>query len=75
MNPFLKGKTLISKSARQEYEHAISERDYYYELMKKEGISGKDEFQAQIETLGRSEAHIPNIERQIQSQQQWTQLT
>ena len=67
-NPFLKGKTRISTSAKQEYEHAISEREYYYDLMKKEGVSGKDELQAQIETLGRSEAHIPNIERQIQSQ-------
>ena len=69
-NPFLKGKILVSNSARQEYEHAISEREYYYELMKKEGISGKDEFKAQIETLGRLEAQIPNIEERIQSQQQ-----
>ena len=37
--------------------------------MKKEGVSGKDEFQAQIEILGRSEAQIPNIEERIQSQQ------
>ena len=68
-NPFLKGKTRISKSAKQEYEYAISKRDHYDDLLKKEGVSGKDEFQTQIETLRRSEAHIPDIERQIQSQQ------
>ena len=74
-NPFLKGKTLISKSAKQEYEYAISEREYYDDLMKKEGVSGKDEFKAHIEILGRSEAQIPNIEERIQSQQPWTRLT
>ena len=37
--------------------------------MKKEGVSGKDEFKAHTEILGRSEAQIPNIEERIQSQQ------
>ena len=68
-NPFLKGKILISKSAKQDYEQAITKRDQYHDLMKSEGVSGRTDFQSQTETLKRMETQIPKIENQIQSQQ------
>ena len=68
-NPFLKGKTLVSTSAKQEYERAVSGRDYYHDLMKKEGVSGRDDFEKQTGILGRLEAQVPQIKEQIQAQQ------
>ena len=47
-NPFLKGKTLVSTSANQEYERAVSGRDHYHDLMKKEGVSGRADFEKQM---------------------------
>lgn len=67
-NPFLKGKTLVSKSAKQEYENAISSRDQYRDLMKKEGISGRVDFEKQTDILGKMENKVPNFKGQIQSQ-------
>ena len=46
-NPFLKGKTLVSTSAKQEYDRAVSARDHYHDLMKKEGVSGRNDFEKQ----------------------------
>ena len=68
-NPFLKGKTLISTSANQEYERAVSGRDYYHDLMKKEGVSGRDDFEKQTGILGGLEAQAPQIKEQVQAQQ------
>ena len=58
-----KEKHLFQNQPNKNMNMPVSEREYYYDLMKKEGVSGKDEFQAQTEILGRSEAQIPNIER------------
>ena len=68
-NPYLKGKTLVSLTARQEYDRAVSERDYYHDLMKQEGVSGRDNFEKQTSILGKSEAKIPQIEEQVQAKQ------
>lgn len=68
-NPFLKGKIRVSKSVSQEYEQAMTKRDHYQDLMKNEGVSGRAAFIAQAKTLGRMEAQIPKVERQIQSQE------
>lgn len=68
-NPFLKGKTLISTSANQEYERAVSGRDHYHELMKKEGVSGRADFEKQAGILGRLEAQASQIKEQVQAQQ------
>ena len=68
-NPFLKGKTLISTSANQEYERAVSGRDHYHDLMKKEGVSGRGDFEKQAGILGGLEAQAPQIKEQVQAQQ------
>ena len=68
-NPFLKGKTLISTPAKQEYERAVSGRDHYHDLMKKEGVSGRADFEKQAGILGRLEAQAPQIKEQVQAQQ------
>jgi tetrahydromethanopterin S-methyltransferase subunit G len=65
-NPFLKGKLLLSKNAKQEYEHAVSKRDYYQDRMKEKGISGKDDWNKQTQTLEKFEARVPFIRSQIQ---------
>lgn len=65
-NPFLKGKLLLSKNAKQEYEHAVSKRDYYQDLMKEKGISGKDDWNKQTQTLEKFEARVPFIRSQVQ---------
>lgn len=68
-NPFLKGKMLVSASARQEYDHAISERDHYHDLMKKENVSGRTDFEKQTNLLEKIEARIPQYKEQIQSEE------
>lgn len=68
-NPFSKGKTLISKSARQEYDHAVSERDRYQDLMKQTGVSGRDDFEKQMNIVDKWEKERPTFEKQIQSNQ------
>ena len=68
-NPFLKGKTLISTSANQEYERAVSGRDHYHDLMQKEGVSGRSDFEKQAGILGGLEAQAPQIKEQVQAQQ------
>jgi hypothetical protein len=65
-NPFLNGKIKVSKSARGEYEDAVSTRDHYYNLMKKEGINDRYDFNKQTELLREIETSIPAIEQQIQ---------
>ncbi|MRX71131.1 hypothetical protein GJU40_02965 [Bacillus lacus] len=38
-NPLLKGKMLVSKSAKREYDSAVTTSDSYKDYMKKEGIT------------------------------------
>ncbi|MGE8082152.1 MobQ family relaxase [Peribacillus loiseleuriae] len=68
-NPFLKGKMLISKSAKQEYDSAVIARKSYQGLMKEEGITGRVDFKKQMDTLSKMEAKIPEFKNQIQSQE------
>lgn len=44
-NPFSKGKLLVSKLAKQEYEQAISTRENSQDSMKKEGVSGRKDLE------------------------------
>lgn len=52
-NPFLKGKLLVSKSAKQEYDQAISTRETYQDSMKKEGVSGRKDLEKQYNLFHR----------------------
>jgi len=65
-NPLLKGKLLLSTTAKQEYEHAVSKRYYYQNLMKEKGVSGKDDWNKQTQTLEKLEANVPFIQSQAQ---------
>ena len=68
-NPYLKGKTLVSKSAKHEYKTTISNRNRYYDLMKSQGITGKTDLKKQKVHLSKMEERIPEIKGQIQSQE------
>lgn len=66
-NPFLKGKMLVSKTTKQEYEKAVFNRDHYHELMKREGISGRTDYEKQTDLSSKMETRIPEFHNQIQS--------
>lgn len=68
-NPFLKGKMLVSKSAKQEYDNAVTARNNYHDYMKKEGISGRIDLEKQTDILSKMEAKVPEFKGQIQSQE------
>ncbi|OUB13738.1 hypothetical protein BK708_26305 [Bacillus thuringiensis serovar yunnanensis] len=68
-NPFLKGKMLVSKSAKREYDSAVTARDSYKNYMQKEGITGRADFEKQVESFGKMEAKVPEYQGQIQSQE------
>ncbi|MBT2602020.1 MobA/MobL family protein [Bacillus sp. ISL-53] len=73
-NPFLKGKLLVSKSAKQEYDQAIFTRENDQDSMKKEGVSGRMDLEKQLHTLGEMEARVPAFKDQIQSQEKGIDL-
>jgi hypothetical protein len=66
-NPFLKGKMLVSKSAKQEYDNAVIARDNYKSYMEKEGVSGRTDFERQTDQLSKMIAKVPVFNEQIQS--------
>lgn len=68
-NPLLKGKMLVSKSTKQEYEKAVSARNHYKGLLKQEGISGKIDFEQQTEISNKMIAQIPGLKGQIQTRE------
>lgn len=68
-NPYLKGKVLHSVSAKQEYDRAVYERNYYQKLMEREGVSGRADFERQVVHVETREAQVPDMERNIQSKQ------
>ncbi|PGT85061.1 hypothetical protein COD11_09460 [Bacillus sp. AFS040349] len=68
-NPFLKGKMLISKSAKQEYDRAVIARNNYQEYMNKEGISDRTKFESQKNILSEIEVKVPEFKEQIQFQE------
>ena len=57
---------MILKSTKQEYEGAISKRDYYKNELKEQGISGKDDWDKQVHSLVKLETRLPYIQSQIQ---------
>ncbi|EWG08401.1 MobQ family relaxase [Cytobacillus firmus] len=73
-NPLLKGKMLISKSAKHEYDHAVTARSNYQDLMKKEGITGRPDFEKQVNILDKMESKVPEFKGAIQSQERGTGL-
>ncbi|WP_081092367.1 MobQ family relaxase, partial [Peribacillus simplex] len=68
-NPYLKGKLRVSKTAKLEYEQAISSRDNNQGLMEKEGVSERKDLEKQLHTLGKMEARVPEFKGQIQAQE------
>jgi hypothetical protein len=68
-NPLVKGKVFVSKSAKQEYNQAVSNRDKYLELMKGEGVSGRTDFEAQQANMGSMDAKIPAIKENVKTQE------
>ena len=68
-NPFLKGKMLVSKSAKQEYDNVVTARDSYKSYMEKEGVTGRADFERQTGILGKMETKVPEFKGQIESQE------
>ncbi|WP_243291894.1 hypothetical protein [Bacillus sp. FJAT-47783] len=66
-NPFLRGKMLFSKSIKQEYEDAVAARDRSQYYMEKEGVSGRVDFEKQVDQLDKMEARVPEWKSQIES--------
>ncbi|WP_191557781.1 MobQ family relaxase [Metabacillus idriensis] len=64
-NPFLKGKTFVSKSAKEEYDQAITMREHFKKLLKKEGITGLDDLKKQRTSLEKIEETVPHIQAKI----------
>lgn len=65
-SPYLKGKIRISPSSRQEYEEARGTCEIIIQgFLKKEGVSGSADFY----TVGKMEAKLPQVERQIKAQE------
>lgn len=65
---------MFSKSAKQEYDQAISTRETYQDSMKKEGVSGRKDLEKQFHNLGKMEAGVPAFKDQIQSQEKGIDL-
>ena len=68
-NPFLKGKTLVSTSAKQEYDRAVSGRDHYHDLMNKRVFLEEMTLRNRPGILERLEAQAPQIKEQVQAKQ------
>ncbi|WP_456275063.1 MobQ family relaxase [Bacillus sp. AK031] len=68
-NPFLKGKMMVSKSTKREYEDAVVARDSNNNLMQQEGVSGRADFEKQVQSLAKMEPQIPEFKAQIQTQE------
>ncbi|MGE6868784.1 hypothetical protein, partial [Lysinibacillus fusiformis] len=67
-NPFLKGKILVSKSTKHEYDTAVTERNRFKDLLQTEGIKGKKDFKNQVDLIKEElETKVPEHENQIQS--------
>jgi MobA/MobL family len=66
-NPFLKGKMMVSKSTKREYEDAVTARDSYEKLMQQEGITGRSDFEKQVQSFTQMETQIPELKTQIQT--------
>ncbi|MGM0845759.1 MAG: MobA/MobL family protein [Bacillota bacterium] len=66
-NPFLKGKMMVSKSTKREYEDAVTGRDSNKNLMQQEEVTGRDDFEKQVQSFTQMETQIPEFKAQIQT--------
>lgn len=64
-NPVMKGKTLVSKTAKREYQEAVSGRDHFKNLLNAEGVSGKADFTKQTSDFGKIEEKVPAMKGQF----------
>ncbi|KZM52399.1 MAG: molybdopterin-guanine dinucleotide biosynthesis protein MobA [Bacillaceae bacterium] len=69
-NPFLKGKMLVSKQFKEEYEEAVSQRDQCKEMMKKLGVEDRNDFNQQTQQLERMETEKVKLKEHIQTMEQ-----
>lgn len=69
-NPFLKGKTLFSKEAKQEHEQNKALRDQYQLALEKLGFNDKDSFLKHKEMVLKAEKLKPLYEKEINDLQQ-----
>lgn len=65
-NPYFKRKILISKSAKEEYKTAVSNRDKCLGMMAKEGISGRDDFKNKKDMWNKEKEQLRAFNNQIQ---------
>lgn len=68
-NPFLKGKLLLSKTANQEYQDALTARNQYERWLSKDGVSGREDYKKQVLQVEQIEAKVPEFKAQIQTQE------
>lgn len=73
-NPFLKGKMLVSKSIKEEFEQALSARDHFKGLLKKEGIQDRNDFKKQSDLVASMEDKVPRSQKEIESLQKGCSL-
>ncbi len=64
---YLKNKMFISKKETRKYDDAVLYRKNTKDLMEKEGITGRIDFEKQIDNLSKSEAEVPEFKAQIQT--------
>ena len=68
-NPYLKNKINHFESTKLQYDNAINARDNNQDLMEKEGVTGRSDFEKQTNTLAKMEPRIPVFKEHIQSHQ------
>lgn len=69
-NPVMKGKTLVSKTAKREYQEAVSGRDHFKKLMNAEGVSGKADFTKQTSDFSKMEEKMPALKEKLNARSQ-----
>ncbi len=57
----------LSKSNKHEYNNALNDRDNNKELMKKYGVEDRQDFNEQLEKLGKAEQKVPGLERGLKA--------
>lgn len=69
-NPFLKGKLMFSKEARNEHEQAKAMRDQYQSVLKKYGFENRESFEKHKTKIVKAEKLAPQIEKEIRDYQE-----
>lgn len=73
-NPFLKGKMMVSKEAKQEYQKALSDRQQYGERLKEFGVKDSPDFLKQRADNAQLLDKVPQIQEQAESLQKGTSI-